>query len=459
MGSGTVATYDRTPGAVNDGSYTVLANGVSIAVDHAFDVAYARFAMSGPVGITVTASQTVSSWGISPRSYGIAGSAAGPALLFTMTNPGNLIVTVNGLEKLFILADPLESGAPSPSGPGVVNLRSYVSDNTGSTLQTAQFQNAINAAASQGAVLYVPDGAYLTGSLLMRPNSRMYLQSGARIQGSGNPGDYSGGALIRTSTSGNVRIFGRGIIDANGSTLRPAGAQHNILKLGTGTGVELDDVLLRDAASWTVHIAGTTHAVVRNVKVVNNLGLGAGIDGIDTDSATDVSISGAFVYTFDDCVPIKTTSTANHAADRITIQGTTCWTNKSALKIGTESYNAISNVTFSGDNVVHADRALAIYMGNGGNLSNVAYSGDFSETVGGDAKQRLVDFEVTAGVASGVTVTDYVAYSPSPKSSLVLGTASAPLSVSVTRMSVAGRHCASLADANMTVTYANVTFS
>jgi hypothetical protein len=98
-------------------------------------------------------------------------------------------------------------------------------------------------------------------------------------------------------------------------------------------------------------------------------------------------------------------------------------------------------------------------MGNGGSLQNVSYSGDFSETVGGDAKQQLVHFEVTAGQASGISVSNYTAYSDSPRSSSLLGTASAPLNVSFTRMIVAGRYCRSLADAHMTATYAGATFS
>ncbi len=415
------------------------------------------------MNLAVGTGQAVQGWSISPRSYGISATASGSTLLFALSNPTNVIVTVNGLEKLFIFADPIESNPPSPSGAGVVNLSTYVTDSSGSTMQTTQFQNAINAASKQnggaGGVLYVPNGAYLTGSLLMRPNVSMYLQSGALIQGSGNPNDYVGGALIRTSTYNNVRIFGRGVIDENGTSLRAAGAQHNIVKLATGQNLEIDDVVLRDSASWTVHIAGASNATLRNVKVVNNLGNGAGVDGIDTDSASNVTITGAFVYTYDDCVPVKTTQTTNKPADHITIQGTTCWTVKSALKIGTESYNSISNVTFSGDNVVHADRALAIYMGNGASLQNVSYSGDFSETVGGDAKQQLVHFEVTAGQASGITVSNYTAYSDSPKSSSLLGTSSAPLNVAFSHMVVAGRYCRSLADARMTAAYASATFS
>jgi hypothetical protein len=456
---GPVVTYDRTPGAVTDPSYALFVNAQPIAVDRMFDTAVARFAFSGNANVVVVASQPVSSFGVSPRSYGIAATPGGNTLSFSLTTPHNLIVTVNGLPRLYILADPLESNPPAPNGPGVVNLASYVSDNTGATLQTAQFQSAINAAASRGAVLYVPDGKYLVGSLQMKSNMGLYLQSGALIQGSSNPSDYVGGALIRTSAAGNARIFGRGVIDAAGSALRPAGSKSKVLRVNGGQGVTVDDVLLRDSPSWSVHVEAAAHVALRNLRIVNNQALGVGLDGIDTDSSSDVTVSGAFVSTSDDCFPVKTTATANQPANGITVQGSVCWTQKSALKIGTESTNAISNVTFAGNNVVHADRALAIYLVNGGSLQNVTYSDNFSEVVGGDAKQRLVDFVVSAGQASNIRVINYTAYSDSPSASLVQGTAGNPLAVTFTNLRIAGRHCLSLADARMTASNAVVTFT
>jgi Glycosyl hydrolases family 28 len=459
IGPGAVIAYDRTPGTVDDTAYTLTVNGQRIAVDQFGDAAYARFAMSGTVHVTVGTQQPVSGFSISPRSYNINGAASGNNLTFDLGKPAGLIVTVNGPHRLLIMADAPETNAPTASAPGVVNLATYVTDKTGTSPQTAQIQAAINAASAKHATLYVPDGEYLTGSLQLRSNMTLYLQSGARIQGSPNPSDYTSGALIRTSGASNLRVAGHGIIDTDGTALRPAGSKTKLFRVEGGQNVMLGDVLLRDSASWTVHIEGASHVTVSNLHVVNNLNLGAGLDGIDPDSSTDVTISGAFVYTFDDCFAVKTTSSGGGPTDNVRVEGSVCWTHKSALKIGTESTHTISNVVFAANDVVHADRALAVYVSNGGNLGSVTYSGDFSETVGGDAKQKLIEIDVSAGQAMPIAVTDYTAYSPSPSDSTVRGSAADPITVVFTNLNIAGVHVTSLGAAHLTTRDASARFN
>lgn len=452
-GPGTVVAYDRTPGAVDDTAYTLTVNGQKIPVDKFGDAAYARFAITGSVNAVVGTAEPVGSFSISPRSYNINGAASGTTLSFAIGMPRNLIVTVNGLHRLLIMADAPETSAPGIGGSGVINLASYITDNTGTTMQTSRIQSAIDTASTRHGVLYVPNGVYLTGSLQLRSNMTLYLQSGARIQGSSRPSDYTSGSLLRTSGASNVGIAGHGIIDTDGTVLRPAGSKTKLLRIEGGQNVTLNDVLLRDSASWTVHIQGASHVTVSNVHVVNNLNLGPGLDGIDPDSSSDVTITNPFVYTFDDCFAVKATSSGAGPTDRIRVQGAVCWTHKSALKIGTESTHSISNVVFANNNVVHADRALAVYMGDGGNLGSVTYSNDFSETVGGDAKQKLIEIEVTAGQATPITVSDYTAYSPSPSDSTVRG-----VTVIVSNMSIAGTHVSSTGAAHLSTTNATVRF-
>jgi hypothetical protein len=439
-----IAYYDPTPGDTMDSTYTLTADGAPVAVTRSYDVAYARFAFSGSVSLVVTAPQPITAWTISPLAFAIPATVNGATLSFILDNPANVIVTVNGLEKLFVFADPQETSPPLAAGPGVVNLGAYATNSTGTVLQTAQIQAAIDATAAlgggSGGTLYVPDGAYLTGTLHLRSNVAMYLQSGALLQGSPHSSDYQSARLIATDGASNVRLFGRGVLDGHGTTLRASDKVRIIEPVG-GQNIEVDDVLLRDSASWTVHIAGVTHATVTNVKIVNNQALRAN-DGIDPDGSTSVLVNGAFVHTFDDCFAVKTSGFAGSlATDQVLIENSLCWTQKSALKIGTETGSNVSNVTFSGNNVVHADRALSVYMVDGGNLSNLSYVNDTSETVGGNVKQQLIDFEVSSGQASNVTVTNYTAYSDSVNSSLTQASAGHTLPVAFNHLVIAGNTC------------------
>jgi hypothetical protein len=429
--------------------YTVTAEGRSVAVQHFSDVSYARITVSNMAHLSVGTAQPVSTFSISPKRLNVAATKDGSNLRFSLPSPISVIVTVNSLEKLFLFVDPVEANPPSAKGSGVVNLSSYAQPNGGSTLQTTQIQSAIDAASAlnggSGGVLFVPDGDYTTGTLQLKRNVAMYLQSGARLHGSGNPSDYANGAFIQARSADNAHIFGRGMIDGNGTQVRPAGAHVKLLQVVGGSNIAIDDVLLRDSASWTVHINGASNVAVNNVRIINDQSLSNG-DGIDPDGSTGVTVRGAFIYTTDDCFALKTTggNGVTQALSHVMIERSVCWTKKSALKVGTETKSPISDITFSNDDVVHADRALALYMADGSSISDVRYLDDRSEVIGGDAKQRLIEFEITkrggAGTISNVTITNYVADDFSPSQSSVKGydASHAVTGVSFKNLTIAG---------------------
>ncbi len=89
----------------------------------------------------------------------------------------------------------------------------------------------------------------------------------------------------------------------------------------------------------------------------------------------------------------------------------------------------------------------------------MAYADNFSEAIGGNVKQMLIDFEVTAGQASGVSVSNCFAYSYSLNNSLVSGHLGAPLSVAFTNLVIAGVHCMDAATAHITTSNATVSLS
>src|SRR6516165_8170567 len=63
--------YAQTPGAVPSQNYSLTVNGKPVFVEKFKDVSYARFAFNGTAKISITASDPVKSFQISPVSYGI----------------------------------------------------------------------------------------------------------------------------------------------------------------------------------------------------------------------------------------------------------------------------------------------------------------------------------------------------------------------------------------------------
>jgi polygalacturonase len=74
----------------------------------------------------------------------------------------------------------------------VVNIMDYKVDNTGKTLETAKINQAISDVSARpgGGVLFFPKGVYLTGTVLMKSNVKLYVDAGAVIRGSTKNADY-----------------------------------------------------------------------------------------------------------------------------------------------------------------------------------------------------------------------------------------------------------------------------
>jgi hypothetical protein len=427
--------YANTPDAIPSQSYSITVNGKPIFVEKFKDISYARFAFSGTAKITITAIEPIKSSQISPLSYGISGTAGGRQLTFSISQPRKLIAFVNQLEKLFIFADPPETQPPQLGDANVVNVMKYVHDNTGATLQTAEIQQAIDAAAAinggSGGVLYFPDGKYLTGSFYPAGNVTIYLASGALIQGSADPKDYvprdgakGPTALIHFKNVHNARIMGRGTIAVSGTALRAITDQHiRICNLIGCQDCGIYDVVLRDSAGFNIHIFKSAAITMKDYKIVNDLKL-SNQDGTDPDSSTNVTVDGVFMYTSDDAIAVKADAAL---CENILIRDCVFWTVKSALKVGSDPQHGARNITFENNDVVHADRALALYVGSQTFIDGVNYLRDKSEDVGGDAKRQLIIFDVSDKKGSGrgtikkVNVVDYTAYKFSPNKSTIKG--------------------------------------
>ena len=66
------------------------------------------------------------------------------------------------------------------------------------------------------------------------------------------------------------------------------------------------DVTLKDAAFWTLHMAGCRNVRIDGIKILND-DRGANNDGIDPDCCRNVVIANCIVSTGDDAIVVKST--------------------------------------------------------------------------------------------------------------------------------------------------------
>ena len=139
------------------------------------------------------------------------------------------------------------------------------------------------------------------------------------------------------------------------------------------TDLTIRDVTLRDAAFWTLHMAGCRRVRIRDIRILND-DRGANNDGIDPDCCQDVIISGCLIHTGDDAIVVKATGPMTRRYGpccNVTITNCVLHSRDSALKIGTETCGDIRNITFGDCLVKDCSRAVGIWVRDGGTVENI----------------------------------------------------------------------------------------
>jgi hypothetical protein len=481
LANGGVIEYATTPGAVASKIFTLSVNGKEIFVEKFKDVSYARFAFSGTIRLEVKVAKDFDGYVLSPVSYSIASQKKGNAIAFELKQSRKLILQIKGIdEKLFVFADEPEKNVPKIGDKNVTSLLDFVSDNKGTQLQTTQIQKAIDKVSNKGGVLFVPNGKYLTGTLILNKNVTLYLESGAIIQGSDNINDYNDnsdnkdgklnfgrGALIYFDRADNAKIMGRGVIAMSGTAIYTATKQKiRTVNLRYCHNAGIYDVILRDAGGFNIHILNSTNITMKGYKIINDLSL-PNQDGTDPDGCDGVEVDDVFMYTSDDAIAVKAD---RRLCKNVLVKNCVFWTIKSALKVGSDPYFNAYDIVFLNNDVVHADRALALYAGKG-NIERVKFIDNKSEFVGGNSKQQLIVFQISnvkeenkdlqkrgIGYIKGVEVINYTAYQQSPKKNLISGTVSKEgkvfkvSDVVFKNLIIEGKHCLSAEDAGIILT-------
>lgn len=366
--------------------YTLEVNGKSVPVVHYnkhYD--YAGFAMGmGTAGITVTITRPgseVTAWRISPQKLQILAVKAGNQLRFTLTGDAYLIVKINDVKELVIMADREEDNRPEATGKGIFNITSFPYNAGGAALATRAVQQAIDdASAYKNGVVYIPNGVYTVGNLILKSNIHLYLEPGAVLVFSGKHADYKVHAhkisqrrditwwIATDSGAHDIRISGRGTLDGNGKYAVDSGNIGNhILVVMKASRFTLDGPVIRNSGAWGTIIARSEQVRFSHFKLLNRLDMGEN-DGVDVMESSDVELNNGIGIALDDPFSAKTWQQnvdlcrnwpgRPRAQDNVRFQNLISWTYCYAYKIGQGVMQPQTNISFS--NCVVYDAAVGI---------------------------------------------------------------------------------------------------
>jgi len=387
-----VVTYPRAGYAIKSDAFSVKANGRPVDVVHFTDYHYAHFSFDGTVQMVVTASETIHTFDVAPHSLKIGGTKNGRELSFVLPTarltPTYLVIQINKLEKLVILADPLEKKVPSPTGSKVFSIRKppYNADPTGKIDATAILQKAIDDAGSAcGGVVYVPAGAYkVTKTLVLtRDNVELYLEGGAVIKASEDRSDYAGTdhtkPVIQVKGASGVSIRGRGTVDAGGFSLfnkvfneqtQKYEERRAAVRFDKCADCTVEGIVVKDGTSWTLAAYTCERVLIRNLKVLNFKDANKykiQNDGIDMCSTRHARVDKCFVMTVDDALCAKAMD-ENHPMYGVAFTNNVLFTSCAGHKSGMQARSEMRDIWFVDNDIIQCRRGLVVEATTGNAL-------------------------------------------------------------------------------------------
>jgi len=282
--------------------------------------------------------------------------------------------------------------ATSGSAKTPLNVRDFGAQGDGVAKDTAAFQKALDeCAASGGGTVLVPDGIYLTGSLVLGAHTTLQLSARTSLVGSPDIADYplvnirwegefreGHRALLSATNAAAVKITGGFIFGppAPLSRLRnPRGP--SLIELTSCTNAVLENFTTQYQQLWSVHLLFCQNFTAKGLTLRT---VGANGDGIDVDSCDGVTIEGCDINTGDDAISLKSgrglaAQTLARPTQHVLIRD--CRLHSSiyaALGLGTEMSGGIREVKL--ENCILSGHQNAIFIksrdGRGGFMENIA---------------------------------------------------------------------------------------
>lgn len=281
----------------------------------------------------------------------------------------------------------------------------------GITDDTAAVQAAIDACHLDGGgrVVVPSGGTFCCGTIQLRSQIDLHLETGATLQASAEDASYT----VRRQTGGladgkpdsdakpstmfitaegcrDVSITGQGTIDGGGrffieADLGPIYAMTHVrpytIFLVDCEQVTIRDLHIHDAAYWTVRLSGCRSALIDSVTIRNDLRL-PNNDGIDIDTCQRVRIANCDIVTADDGICIKSCQESKQfgGTSDVTVTGCTVVSRSSGICIGSEIATPIRNCVISSCVISDSNRGLGLKLSEPGGVENVLFSDIVVET-------------------------------------------------------------------------------
>lgn len=293
----------------------------------------------------------------------------------------------------------------------------------GKALDSPAINAAIDACTkSGGGIVYLRPGTFRSGTVILKTNVTLYLESGAVLLGSENLSDYedvghaidlsghSSKHLIYAENAENVTLAGPGRIDGQGPAFwepsqegnlyardnwgaavslelqpKPSGRPTPMIQFIGCRWLRIEDLRIENSSGWTVNAVNCDNIHIQNISIKNPIN-GRNTDGIDLDGCQNVFIANCSIETGDDAIVFKSedpTRKGPRLARNIVVTNCVLSTCCNGFKIGSGSQGGFENITFSNSVIYSEPRdykyrvvsGIALEVVDGGWIDGITVSG------------------------------------------------------------------------------------
>jgi hypothetical protein len=297
-----------------------------------------------------------------------------------------------------------------------IQILSFGAKGDGKTMNTKAIQTGIDSLSKLGGgKLIVPEGRFLSGSIVLKSGVELHLQKNAVLLGSTDPFNYiklsHRKAMILAENQSNISISGQGTIDEQGRRLalhsdslyyagqmdpkhynlrrkRPEEDYRPlIIEMFGCTNVRITGVTIKDGSGWIQSFDKCRNLTVDSISVISDAYWNN--DGFDISDCKKVRVTNCFVNAADDGICLKS-GDKDDWNDSIYIANCTVRSSANAIKFGTGSTGGFKNVTIENIKVYDTFRsAIALETVDGGILENIVINNITATNTGNGIFIRL----------------------------------------------------------------------
>lgn len=311
------------------------------------------------------------------------------------------------LQTAFASLESLAAVQPRARGlHSTYNVLAFGAVGDGSTKDTQAIQRAVDACGRRGGgrVILPAGHTFVSGTVSLRNNVDLHLESGATLLASPDRDDFRHlGALLIAERADGITVSGSGAIDGNfhaflkdrdpggyrvvapflgpydplydASQRNPPDGRPRMILLVGAKGARLVDFTIRNSPTWTVHALGCEDLRIANLTVRNDLAV-PNCDCLDIDHCRKVRIENCDLQAGDDCIVLKTSR--NFAqfgpCENVAVSNCLLQSSSAAIKVEPEGAQTIRQVTMTGCTIEKSNRGIAILNRDGALIEDLVFS-------------------------------------------------------------------------------------